>query len=161
MRWSEAGYLSQFVLTHALRQASVSLIFDVRSIRSTLMKRHWQTKGYRTPADVVLLAVPPRIFSSSRIDRLGFVSFPWWSREQTRRPDPTPTNQPGAASGPKGVLRISRFGCGAYAQSAQMTTELETITRSPNKAMERSRLLVTDRAIARSAPSSRLAHLAR
>jgi hypothetical protein len=30
MRWSEAGYLSQFVLTHALRQASVSLIFDVR-----------------------------------------------------------------------------------------------------------------------------------
>ena len=29
MRWSEAGYLSQIVLTHALRQASVSLIFDV------------------------------------------------------------------------------------------------------------------------------------
>jgi hypothetical protein len=30
MRWSEAGYLSQFVLSHALRQASVSLILDVR-----------------------------------------------------------------------------------------------------------------------------------
>lgn len=30
MRWSEAGYLSQIVLTHALRQVSVSLIFDVR-----------------------------------------------------------------------------------------------------------------------------------
>jgi hypothetical protein len=29
-RWSEDGCLSQFVLTHALRQASVSLIFDVR-----------------------------------------------------------------------------------------------------------------------------------
>jgi hypothetical protein len=28
MRWSEAGYLSQFVLTHALRQVSVSLIFE-------------------------------------------------------------------------------------------------------------------------------------
>jgi hypothetical protein len=30
MRWSEAGYLSQFVLAHVLRQASVSLILDVR-----------------------------------------------------------------------------------------------------------------------------------
>jgi hypothetical protein len=30
MRWSEAGYLSQFVLTHALRQASASLILGVR-----------------------------------------------------------------------------------------------------------------------------------
>jgi hypothetical protein len=31
----------------------------------------------------------------------------------------------------------------------------------PNKAMERSRILVTDRADARSAPSIRLAHLSR
>jgi hypothetical protein len=30
MRWSEAGYLSQIVLMHALRQVSVSLILDVR-----------------------------------------------------------------------------------------------------------------------------------
>ena len=30
MRWSEAGYLSQFVLAHALRQVSVSLILSVR-----------------------------------------------------------------------------------------------------------------------------------
>jgi hypothetical protein len=30
MRWSEARYLSQFVLTHALRQVSVSLILGVR-----------------------------------------------------------------------------------------------------------------------------------
>jgi hypothetical protein len=30
MRWSEAGYLSQFVLAHALRQVSVSLILGVR-----------------------------------------------------------------------------------------------------------------------------------
>jgi hypothetical protein len=32
-RWSEAGYMSQVVLTHALRQVSVSLIFDVRQKR--------------------------------------------------------------------------------------------------------------------------------
>jgi hypothetical protein len=32
-RWSEAGYLSHVVLTHALRQVSVSLIFDVRQNR--------------------------------------------------------------------------------------------------------------------------------
>ena len=30
MRWSEAGYLSQFVLSHALRQVSASLILCVR-----------------------------------------------------------------------------------------------------------------------------------
>jgi hypothetical protein len=30
MRWSEAGYSSQIVLMHALRQVSVSLILDVR-----------------------------------------------------------------------------------------------------------------------------------
>jgi hypothetical protein len=30
MRWSEAGYLSRIVLSHALRQVSVSLILDVR-----------------------------------------------------------------------------------------------------------------------------------
>jgi hypothetical protein len=30
MRWSEAGYLSQIVLSHALRQESVSLILSVR-----------------------------------------------------------------------------------------------------------------------------------
>ncbi len=34
MRWSEAGYLSRIVLTHAPRQASVSLILDVRLIRT-------------------------------------------------------------------------------------------------------------------------------
>ena len=30
MRWSEAGYLARSVLAHTPRQASVSLIFDVR-----------------------------------------------------------------------------------------------------------------------------------
>ena len=37
MRWSEAGYLSQFVLAHALRQVSVSLILGVR-LKSSLQK---------------------------------------------------------------------------------------------------------------------------
>jgi hypothetical protein len=35
MRWSEAGYLSQIVLAHALRQASVSLILNVRQKEMT------------------------------------------------------------------------------------------------------------------------------
>jgi hypothetical protein len=39
MRWSEAGYLSQIVLMHALRQVSVSLILDVRQKK---MKTHAQ-----------------------------------------------------------------------------------------------------------------------
>jgi hypothetical protein len=57
MRWSEAGYLSQIVLAHALRQASVSLILDVRQ-----KKPMWQTT-FETLGKVeiwisVLLAIP-------------------------------------------------------------------------------------------------------
>jgi hypothetical protein len=51
MRWSEAGCLSQIVLTHALRQVSVSLIFGVRQISSLLMDR---------PADVGVKIPHPR-----------------------------------------------------------------------------------------------------
>jgi hypothetical protein len=149
------------MLAHAPRQVSVSLILDVRSIRSILMKRHRQTKDYRSPADVAWFTVPPRIFSSSRIDRPGLVSFSYSPRERMRRPDPTPTQQFRVARGPKAFLRIIRFSRGVDARSARMTTESRMITRSPNKAMERSRLLVTDHAIACSAPSSRLAHLRR
>jgi hypothetical protein len=47
---------------------------------------------------------------------------------------------------------------GDPARYNMIDSEIET---EPNKAMERSRLLVTDRAGARSAPSSRLAHLGR
>jgi hypothetical protein len=47
MRWSEAGYLSQFVLTHALRQVSVSLIFDVRQNKAEMMRKHCIPKGGR------------------------------------------------------------------------------------------------------------------
>jgi len=122
---------------------------------------HRQTKYYRCLADAAPCAVLPRIFSSYRIDHLGLAACLYFPREQARRPDPWPAKQSRVASGPKGFLRISMFGRGVDAQSAPMTTEPETITRSPNHAMERSRLLVTDRAIARSAPSSRLAHLGR
>ena len=43
MRWSEAGYLSQFVLTHALRQVSVSLIFDVRQKNNTMRRERMRS----------------------------------------------------------------------------------------------------------------------
>ena len=39
MRWSEAGYLSQFVLPHALRQVSVSLILGVRQKKPKMTSR--------------------------------------------------------------------------------------------------------------------------
>ncbi len=161
MRWSEAGCLSQFVLTHAPRQASVSLIFDVRSIRAILMKRQRQAKDYQAQAALAWFTVPPRIFSSYRIDQLGLATCLYSPSEQIRRPDPRPTKQSGAVSGPKGFLRISRFGRGVYAQSARSTAESNMITRSPNKAMEPTRPNVTDRAGARSAPFGRAAHLHR
>jgi hypothetical protein len=161
MRWSEAGCLSQIVLSHAPRQASGSLILDVRSIRAISMKRHRQTKDYRAQVGVAWFTVPPRIFSSCRIDQLGLATCLYLPREQIRRPDPRPTKQSGAVSGPKGFLRISRFGRGLDARSAQMATESRRMTRSPNNAMERSRILVTVRAYARPAPSIRLAHLGR
>ena len=74
MRWSEAGYLSQFVLSHALRQASVSLIFDVRQKKQTIMPHPqinangtwircihdtWaNTSGYRTDIRASVLEDP-------------------------------------------------------------------------------------------------------
>jgi hypothetical protein len=149
------------VLTHALRQASVSLIFDVRSIRAISMKRHRQTNRYRTQADDTWLAVPPRIFSSYRIGQLGLATCLYFPREQIRRPDPRPTKQSGAVIGPKGFLRISRFGRGVYAQSARSTAESTMITRSPNKAMVPTPVSVTILADARIAPLTSAAHLHR
>ena len=125
------------------------------------MKRHRQTKGYRAQAGVAWLTVLPRIFSRSRIDQRGLAECLYLPGEQIGRRDPRPAKQSGAGRGLKGFLRISRFGRGFDAQSAPMTSEFRTITRSPNKAMVRSRILVTDRAGARSAPSIRLAHLRR
>ena len=118
-------------------------------------------KGYRAQAGVAWLIVLPRIFSRSRIDQRGLAECLYLPGGQIGRRDPRPAKQPGVGSGRKGCLRISRFGRGVDAQSAQMTTETEMITRSPNKAMEPTRILVTDRAAARSAPSIRAAHLRR
>jgi hypothetical protein len=52
MRWSEAGYLSQFVLAHALRQVSVSLILDVRQN----MKHQAKTEEWIRFASAIALA---------------------------------------------------------------------------------------------------------
>ncbi len=153
--------MSRAVLTHAPRHLPPWLILAVRSIPAILMKRHRQANRYRTQADDTWLAVPPRIFSSYRIGQLGLATCLYFPREQIRRPDPRPTKQSGAVSGPKGFLRISRFGRGVYAQSARSTAESTMITRSPNKAMEPTRPNVTDRAGARSAPFGRAAHLHR
>jgi hypothetical protein len=161
MRWSEAGYLSQIVLTHALRQVSVSLILDVRSISSRFIEMHWQTTRYRSPADAVLWAGSARIFASGRIDGLGLAASPCSPREQTRRPDPTPTKQFGAGRLTNSFLRISEFGCRVDARSARLTTESRTITRSPNKAMVPTPVSVTVPAYAGPAPLTSVAHLHR
>ena len=47
MRWSEAGYLSRIVLAHTPRQASVSLILDVRQSRT--MWTPYQQRNKRLP----------------------------------------------------------------------------------------------------------------
>jgi hypothetical protein len=128
MRWSEAGYLSRIVLTHAPRQASVSLIFDVRSISSRLMKMQWQTTRYRSPAGVAWWTGSVRIFAGDRTDWLGLAASPCSPGEQTRRPDLTPTKQIGAARLSNSFLRISGFGCGIDARSARKMPESKMIT---------------------------------
>jgi hypothetical protein len=161
MRWSEAGYLSRIVLTHAPRQASVSLIFDVRSISSRFIKMHWQTTRYRSPASVAQWTGSARIFAGSQIDWLGLAASPCSLGEQPRRPDPTPTGQFGAACLSNTFLRISRFGRCFDARSARTTTESRIITRSPNKAMVPTPVNVTIPAYAGLAPFTSVAHLHR
>ena len=161
MRWSEAGYLSRIVLSHAPRQASASLILGVRSISNHFIKMHRRTTRYRTLADVALLAGSARIFAGNRTDWIGLAAFPRSPGEQTRRPDPTPTKQIGAGRLANSLLRISRFGCGVDARSARKTTESRTITRSPNKAMVPTPVNVTVPAYAGPAPFTSAAHLER
>jgi len=122
---------------------------------------HRQTTRYRSLADAALWTGSARIFSSSRIDQFGLAASLYLTEEQTKRRDPTPTKQNGAQRLSNSLLRISRFGCGVDARSARTMSEYKMITRSPNKAMEPTRILVTDRAGARSAPSIRAAHLRR
>jgi len=56
MRWSEAGYLSRIVLTHAPRQASVSLILGVRHTEQNDCPRPTPTNAYwRRRAEARLL----------------------------------------------------------------------------------------------------------
>ena len=56
MRWSEAGCLSQFVLAHALRQPSVSLILDVRhkdTISPKIQAERRRRYSNHQPADIL------------------------------------------------------------------------------------------------------------
>ena len=160
-RCSEADCLSRIVLTHAPRQATGSLIFDVRSISSRFIKMHRQTTRYRSPAGEAQWTGSARIFASRRIDWLGLVASPCSPGEQTGRPDPTPTKQIGAGSRSNSFLRISGFGCGVDAQSARMTSEFRKNTQSPNKAMVPTPVSVTILAGARIAPLTSAAHLHR
>jgi hypothetical protein len=161
MRWSEAGYLSRIVLTHAPRQASVSLILDVRSISNHLIRMQRQTKRYRSPAGAARLAGLARIFAGYRIDWLGLEARPCFPGEQAARPEPTPAKQNEAPRLATHLLRISRFGRGVDAQSAPMTTESRNNNRSPNKAMEPTPVNVTFPASAGNAPFTSAAHLLR
>jgi hypothetical protein len=161
MRWSEAGYLSQFVLSHALRQASVSLILGVRSISSRFIEMHWQTTRYRTLAHAASWTGSARIFAGRRIDWLGLVASPCSPGEQARRRDPSPPEQTRVSRLANSFLRISEFGCGVDARSARMTTESRMINQSPNKAMVPTPVNVTILADARIAPFTSVAHLHR
>jgi hypothetical protein len=149
------------VLAHALRQVSVSLIFDVRSISSRFIIMHRQMKRYRTLADAALSAGSARISAGRRIDWPGLAASPCSPGEQARRPDPMPTKPIGAGSLSNGFLRISEFGCGVDARSARKTTESRMITRSPNKAMVPTPVNVTVPAYAGPAPFTSVAHLHR
>ncbi len=153
--------MSRFLLRRKSRHLPPWLTFDVRSIRSSLMKRHRQMILYRALARVALWTGSARIFSSLRIDWLGLAAFPYLVGEQTRGRDPTPPKQFRAVRRSNGFSRIIRFVRGVDTLSPRITTESRNIKRAPNNAIERSRILVTDRAIARSAPSIRLAHLGR
>jgi hypothetical protein len=86
---------------------------------------HLQTTRYRTLADVALWTGSARIFAGDRIDWLGLVASPCSSKEQTKRPDPTPTKQFGAGRLTNSFLRISEFGRGVDARLARMTTNPE------------------------------------
>jgi hypothetical protein len=60
MRWSEDGYLSQIVLTHALRQASVSLILGVRQ---NMKLRHLFFLGILTAGSLSARLAPAEILT--------------------------------------------------------------------------------------------------
>ena len=162
-RWSEAGYMSQVVLTHALRQVSVSLIFDVRQKRTILMRRHRQTRRHerRSSGCRPLVGSPASCCLELANRSFGSGASPAKSGGRTRRRDPLPTKQGGAWATmvPCPVERLARMK--DLRAVAPADHEPLGVNQAPNNAMERSRMLVTDRAFARSAPSIRLAHLER
>ncbi len=69
MRWSEAGYLSRIVLAHAPRQASVSLILDVRQRNEYRNHRHLRN-GQRCTQRAVACGCVLR-FTSSHAEEIS------------------------------------------------------------------------------------------
>ena len=71
MRWSEAGYLSRIVLTHAPRQASVSLIFDVRQNIMTAIGRALSILSLLllvAPLPIAFIAIANLLFPAEHIN---------------------------------------------------------------------------------------------
>ena len=153
--------MSRFRLAPDPRHLPPWHIFIVRSISNRFIEMHRQTTRYQTLAGVAQWTGSARIFSGYRIDQLGLATSPCSPGEQTRRCDPTPMKQPGALGFPNGGLRISRSGHGVDAQSAPMTAESRTITRSPTTAMVPPPVNVTVPAYAGPAPFTSVAHLRR
>ncbi len=192
MRWSEAGYLSQFVLTHALRQVSVSLILSVRQKKMTPIQSALLLALYGTPlaAGFVLVAC---LFSRERwaLLAVGFACamlFAFGGLVLLK------SNFGGSGMGADwaaalAAVLIGVYACGGFLigvgiilsrvralrfiafllvaaglafPGIQLFHRLNPEKKTePNKAVELSRLLVTDAANAASAPSNRLAHFGR
>lgn len=123
MRWSEARCLSQIVLSHALRQASVSLIFDVRQKFMPIYKlspiengsADWQRSAYK--GEVVI-----RAHSEKDARAIASVSFgiakqvtpgekttfgPWRDRSSVHCEEIADSNFD--AAGPRTVIRPAEW----------------------------------------------------
>lgn len=164
MRWSEAGYLSQIMLTHALRQVSVSLILGVRQTDPFMKSTPTYTTGRRCAIAHLL-----RPAGDQKRKELGLIAG---AKVAVLAPaELTPGSPLRAATIAHSVSALeirTRFRSPPRRRSTKITEPMRMMHEhqkqrplEPNKAMERSRILVTDRAGARSAPSIRLAHLAR
>ena len=70
MRWSEAGYLSRIVLSHAPRQVSVSLILDVRQ---NIMASLFQKSADAGNVQIIHVADPEWGFTDRALPKLQAV----------------------------------------------------------------------------------------
>jgi hypothetical protein len=178
MRWSEAGYLSQFVLTHALRQVSVSLIFDVRHSNHNMKQvtRMCATGSRCASAHLLRPAGDqkrevPGLLAGAKVERLASaVRFAPLSRPASgcdaqpsliayrRYIEPPPT-----ASGyvPHATPNPVRLGRSANSRMVPARYPNQKTNQSPNQAMEPTPANVTIPAKAGLAPFASVAHLRR